>query len=287
MKHMLLSSLRIPIAPSPALPCLLANLCIAPENPLHPILYGVKIHEASVSASLSLFPKILLDRTRIRPGVFVSGVASLHGLAQVAIDILLDPYEFKGSISLSLDVNARRWQPVQLDIALAGGFSLKDPTANYFYTSVVLEVDVKTALCKFGSICRSLPAVVNKFLGAAKLKGKLTASSALREKTITVASVKPFQVILPKGFYLDISLNVFDALSARATFSMGFQTPDSSGISASGKPASLVALDPALASAPWILPSCSRPWSGRVARSKALPHASVHGRTSVQRRHSS
>ena len=82
----------------------------------------------------------------------------------VAVDINVEPFAGKASVSLSLDVNARRWQPVQLDIALAGGISLLNPTANYFYTSVVLEVDVKTALCKFGDICRSLPDAVSKFL---------------------------------------------------------------------------------------------------------------------------
>ena len=163
-KLLTLSLSHIPIAPLPALPCLLADLCISPKNPLYPILYGVAIHEAYVSASASLFPKILLDRTRVRPGIFVSGVASLHGLAQVAVDINVEPFAGKASVSLSLDVNARRWQPVQLDIALAGGISLLNPTANYFYTSVVLEVDVKTALCKFGDICRSLPDAVSKFL---------------------------------------------------------------------------------------------------------------------------
>ena len=70
----------------------------------------------------------------------------------------------------------------------------------------------------------------------------------MRKQTITVASVKPFQVALPRGFYLDIALNVFDAISARATFSMDLQTPDSARISASGGSAGLAAFGHALAS---------------------------------------
>ena len=211
-----------------ALPCIFVGWCITSEDPLYPVFYSSTIAQATVS--FSTMPQTLLDGTPVPMGLVIAGAASLFGFADIAVDVNIQP--LLGLAKVSASTNMKLKAVLSLDVAVGGGFSVTDPLASYIYMSAQLSLSVRSALCQLARVC-NLPDAVSKMLGSGELKTSFAMSAAIREQNVTIAAMTPYQVAIPAGFYLDMSMNFFDAITARAAMTIPGRNDRGSAFTAS------------------------------------------------------
>ena len=119
-----------------ALPCIFAGTCLHKDDPLDVVLNAVSISKAVVSFSDT--PQSLTfgrQSVDVPVGLSITGAASIGGVFDVALNIVIDSKTKSGKVAGAASGNAA-------DLVLVGAFAKGDQSASYIYASFNAKVRV-------------------------------------------------------------------------------------------------------------------------------------------------